>query len=163
MAITSHEVNNLLSYNPSNGYLIFRKTRRGGKRVGERAGCVNNHGYRQLKINYKLYKEHNIIWLMVNGNLPPDGFYIDHINGIKDDNRISNLRLCTHQQNCFNRGNGKNYYFNGNGYTVDFKIDGKSKNYGSFKTEEEAIMVAKQIRNELHGDFNRDLKGGVVA
>ncbi len=55
-------------------------------------------GYVRFKLNGKLKFAHRVIWEMFNGKIP-EGKVIDHINGIKDDNRIENLRLTTQRQN----------------------------------------------------------------
>ena len=58
-------------------------------REGERAGWVNNNGYRYVRINGKAYKAHRLIWLFVHGSFPKGN--ISHKNYMRDDNRISNL------------------------------------------------------------------------
>jgi len=68
------------------------------KNIGSRAGA----GYRHARIygTHKLI--HRVIWEHVHGPIPK-GMHIDHINGVKDDNRISNLRLVTPMENAQNR------------------------------------------------------------
>ena len=68
--------------------------------IGKRSGSVLNDGYRQLRINRKNYREHHIVWLLHKGVMPSE---IDHINCIRDDNRIENLRECTRLENMQNR------------------------------------------------------------
>ena len=94
--ITQEELEGMFSYDADTGYLTNRLTRRGVTK-GSRAGTLHPSGYRQIKIDYKAYQEHRLIWLFTHGEFPPD--CIDHINGISDDNRICNLREATISQN----------------------------------------------------------------
>jgi hypothetical protein len=57
----------------------------------------NSLGYVQIKISGKLYHAHRLAWLYVYGYMPEKE--IDHINRIRDDNRIANLREATSQLN----------------------------------------------------------------
>ena len=77
------------------------------------AGCLHKSGYRQIKVNNVIYPAHRLIWVFHNGSID-ENMQIDHINGIKDDNRIENLRLVTAQQNSWNRSrlNSKGYTWN---------------------------------------------------
>ena len=80
----------LFDYDPNTGHLIYKKAR-AGISVGARAGSIDSWGHRQVKIDGKIYQAHRIIWLWWYGDLPI--CQIDHINRIKDDNSIYNLRL----------------------------------------------------------------------
>ena len=60
--------------------------------------ATTNMGYVRFNLNSKMTFAHRVIWEMFNGAIP-DNMYIDHINVIKDDNRIENLRLVTQGQN----------------------------------------------------------------
>ena len=51
---------------------------------------------------------HRILWRVFNGEIP-EGMEIDHINTIRDDNRLENLRLVTHKENCNNPTSIENY------------------------------------------------------
>lgn len=66
----------------------------------------NSLGYVQIKISGKLYHAHRLAWLYVYGYMPEKE--IDHINRIRDDNRIANLREATSQLNSLNTGIYKN-------------------------------------------------------
>lgn len=87
--LTAERLRELLSYNPETGVFLWRV---GHRRVccGARAGNLNNQGYRQIQIEGHRYQAHRLAWLYVNGDWPL--LLIDHINGIRDDNRLVNLR-----------------------------------------------------------------------
>jgi hypothetical protein len=59
------------------------------------------HGYIQVGYMKKIYKAHRLIWAIVHGEFPKG--QIDHINNIRHDNRIDNLRDVTQQQNANNK------------------------------------------------------------
>lgn len=63
------------------------------------------NGYSQLS-NGKLV--HRLVWEVWNGEIPK-GMEIDHINCVRDDNRLENLRICTHKENCNNPISKINY------------------------------------------------------
>jgi hypothetical protein len=75
---------------------------------------------------------------------------VDHINGVKRDNRLINLRLVNHQKNHFNQTKAKGYTWNKskNKWQAQIKLDGKSKTLGYFENEEDAknaYLEAKKI------------------
>jgi len=82
------------SYDPKTG-LIRRFDR------ANSCGSKDHYGYLILKIKGKQYKYHRVAWLLHYGSFPC--FVIDHINGIRDDNRICNLREVTQHMNSANR------------------------------------------------------------
>lgn len=85
-------VRRLLSYNPETGHFS-----RNNRIIG---GRLTTKGYRQLCINYVRIMQHRLAWLYVYGEWPSG--QIDHINQIKTDNRIDNLRVVTNKQNAEN-------------------------------------------------------------
>lgn len=67
-------------------------------KITRNVGTVGAKGYVHLRIGQSFVYAHRLIWEHVNGPIPA-GLSIDHINGDRADNRISNLRLVTHQEN----------------------------------------------------------------
>ena len=108
------------------------------------AGCLHKSGYIQIKVNNIVYPAHRLIWVYYNGSIS-ENMQIDHINGIKHDNRIENLRLVTAQQNCFNRSRlkAKGYTWNKNvrKWQSSICINGKYKYLGLYENEQDARNV----------------------
>jgi hypothetical protein len=77
---------------------------------------------------------------------------IDHINGIKNDNRICNLREVTHQKNQMNKNSTKGYSYNklSRKFQAQIKLDNKSIYLGSFDTPEEARQAYLDAKKIYH-------------
>lgn len=90
-----------LAYDPDTGVLTRRAAVGRGearKRVGQRAGGVDKSvSYRCVSFGGKQHYEHRVIWLMVHGRWPKH--QLDHVNGVRDDNRLCNLREATNAEN----------------------------------------------------------------
>jgi len=125
----------------------------------------NNGGYYQISLckNNKIYrpKLHRLIYEIYNGTIP-DKMQVDHINRIRTDNRIENLRLVTNSQNQMNTKTRKNNVSTGykcisktkyNTYTVTIKMNKKVVYYKCFKTLEEAILNRNIKLKEFHGEY----------
>lgn len=87
----------------------------------------------------------------------PDGYQVDHINGNRADNRKTNLRICTAQQNHFNRkpvnGKLKGVSLKGERWIAQIKINGKNHRIGSFNAPEEAALAYDMVAAENFGAF----------
>lgn len=142
--ITQERLKSLLTYDPDTGAFRWRIDCGSRAKTGLLAGARNGAGYFHIQIDGKKHKAHRLAWLYVYGTLPDE---IDHINRIKDDNRIVNLRDVTHAQNGQNQNRPRN---NTSGHIgVDFhkrsqkwrariKVDGKLRDIGYFTTAQEA-------------------------
>lgn len=76
------------------------------RRAGMPVGMISTHGYRVLKIGQTSYYEHRLIYVLLMGSID-DSMDLDHINGIRHDNRIENLRLVSRSGNCQNQRKAK--------------------------------------------------------
>ena len=98
--IAQETVRSRLSYCIKTGQFTWKN----GKNQGLIAGHHKAHGYRVININgFGEFFAHRLAWIYIYGEIP-DGLVIDHINGIRSDNRICNLRTATYQQNADNIG-----------------------------------------------------------
>jgi len=129
--------------------------------VGSRAGDRMPSGYRRVKIDGISIQEHRVIWALVYG-VWPDGL-IDHINGVRDDNRLINLRIATPSQNKTNetirRDNnlgvkGVRLHESGK-YHARIYYDHHHHSLGLFNTMEEAAMAYKIAAEKHFGEFSR--------
>lgn len=133
-------------FNYENGKLYWIKN-------NQEAGCIHRTGYRLITIKGKQYTAHRLIWIYLKGSIDSD-LYIDHINGVKDDNRIENLRLVTHQENCFNRSrlNSKGYTWNKSckKWQAHIRVNQRLKYIGLFDSKEDARNAYLNAASSLH-------------
>ena len=167
MKIAAHEprcaiTKGALSYDPETGRFTWIEYPGGPVRAGQRAGCKDCHGYRHVKIAGKKLAEHRLAWLFVHGFDPPE--QVDHINGIKDDNRIANLRLATAAENGQNVGKrrknksgykGVHWHARGKKFQAQIMANGRRKSLGLFKSAEEAAAAYDRAAAYLHLSFAR--------
>lgn len=105
--------------------------------------------------NHSVYMHREII-------NPPDGMVIDHKNRNKTDNRRSNLRVCTQNENLCNSirraGQYKGVYQDLNNsprFFASITKGRKTVNLGSYGSAEEAARAYDKAAKELHGEFAR--------
>lgn len=100
--LTAERLRHLLDNSPASGVFIWRISPSPRVKPGEIAGAVNDRGYIKIKIGGKHIPAHRLAFLWMTGQEPTD--QVDHINGIRSDNRWGNLRLATPSQNQWNKG-----------------------------------------------------------
>jgi len=125
--------------------LVWKKAPANRAKVGSPIGSITRGGY--WRCTGQLV--HRLVWLYFTGQLPDKD--IDHINGIRMDNRIENLRVVSRMKNLWNRRDVKGYIQQVSGnYTARIRTNYKTINLGTYKTTEEAhaaYMKAKQERD----------------
>lgn len=154
-------VRELLTYCPTSGE-FRRRISRPGCAAGELAGTISN-GYRQIQIDGIICKASRLAWLYQTGAFPADGLLVDHINGVRDDDRWLNLRLATPAQNARNRRpkEGRKVcgvYRNGSLFQAVIEADGVRHQLGSFKCEETAIAARCDAERHYFGEFARQVR-----
>ena len=158
--LTQAKVKEYLKY--EDGHLWWKKKSHPMSRVtmGNRAGKHTPKGYIVVTLLGRNYLEHRLIWLYHCGEWPED--QLDHINGVRDDNRIENLRQVTNQQNQFNKksANGsssqyKGVYWNKNSgkWHSRCQTRGSNKHLGFFDCELEAAKAYDDYAKSLHGAY----------
>ena len=137
-----------------NGQLFWNRDIKYTKiKAGDRAGCLKRDGYRYIQLKGKRYLEHRIIYFLHNTtwDINDRSQQIDHINRIKDDNRIENLRLVTGQENQFNRG-ARGYYWDKQmqKWRAQIMIDGKNIHLGNFDYKTGARLAYVTAEKKHH-------------
>ena len=141
-------------YNPETGVLTWRVSPRYRTKIGDVAGSMNNKGYRRVMFKGKAYLAHRVIWLIVTGKWPEKD--IDHINGVRDDNRLCNLREATRGENCQNVKSHSNTGVRGvhltkkGYYHAQLLLDGKRVLSTTFKTFDEAVAAVTAAKKKYH-------------
>ncbi|HGL4295615.1 TPA: HNH endonuclease [Citrobacter sedlakii] len=99
MEISKETIEKYLHYDPNTGLFRWQVYRSRIARPNSIAGSIQSKGYINIMIEGKNYYAHRLAWIVTYGETPQE---IDHINGIRSDNRIGNLRNCTSSQNKLN-------------------------------------------------------------
>ncbi|MES0266800.1 HNH endonuclease [Citrobacter sedlakii] len=156
--LTQEKLKSLLHYDPETG-IFTRKKGGGGRAAGSMAGWVNGHGYIQISVDGRDYKAHRLAMLYMYGERPE---MVDHINMIRSDNRIVNLRAATRAQNGQNSRIRSDNASGVKGVSWDKRINkwvarctcnGHENWIGSFENKECAIEAVRLFRGKIHGEF----------
>lgn len=152
----------ILGYNSETGVFTW-KTRRGARAfAGAVAGSLDRKGYQVIIINRRTYMAHRLAWLIMYGNWPLD--QIDHINNVKSDNRLANLRQATGSQNLSNvpltKRNksgvrGVSWNPNRRKWVAEIRVNTKLKHLGYFEDIADAATAYRDASVAARGEFAR--------
>lgn len=149
----------LFNYDAATGKVYWRAPRKNNQiKAGDVAGYKCANGYVVLNYGGRPVGLHRVIWFLVKGRWPKN--QIDHINGVRDDNRLCNLRdvpRIVNVQNSFvARGEGSSKYigvYRAAGrkmWTARITTDYKALSLGQFASEEEAAAAYLSAKKKLH-------------
>jgi hypothetical protein len=169
---TADRVRELLEYDAQTGFLAWR-TRPGNdprtktwntKWAGKRINSLRGDGYLGVRIDWRSYLVHRVIWLIQTGSWPEAGLEIDHADGNRSNNVFSNLRLATRTQQQSNtklRSNnllgkkGVSFHQLSGRYFARIQVNGRTHSLGYFVTPEEAHRAYYEAAKKYHGPFAR--------
>jgi len=154
------QLQRLFRYDPNTGHLHWVATGKG--RIKKKpAGTIVKAGYVGVMIDGKRHYVHRIAWALHYGNHPSD--QLDHINGIKTDNRICNLREATNAQNGKNiaaRSNNQSgyvgVYFKSNAWASYIKVNHRQIYLGRFKDKNDAVAARSAAEKLYFGEWARN-------
>lgn len=156
--LTADRLRELLSYDAETGIFRWRMARGSSAKAGDAAGRRESLGYIQIGVDGRRYMAHRLAWLATHGEWPQGE--IDHINGDRDDNRLTNLRQATRSQNLQNLRRARSDSRSGllgaswdaasGAWKGQIQVEGKKKHLGLFDTAEAAHRAYLAAKAELH-------------
>jgi hypothetical protein len=103
-----------------------------------------------------MFLVHQLVAMAFLGHEPNlHSIVVDHLNGVKDDNRSENLQLLSDRENCIKgwqdkgKGTSPGVDYNKYGWRARIRLDNKSYYLGRFKTKEEAIEAREKKYQEF--------------
>lgn len=152
--LTRERLKELLHYDSETGEFTH-KIRRAGVKYGSLAGTQHSEGYSMIRIDKTAHYAHRLAWLYVYGLHPKQ--QIDHINGVKADNRLRNLRDVSQSANQQNMKGPRKSKKDGqplgvrsrnNRFSAIFTINGKQTWIGTYCTADLAHQAYLQAKKD---------------
>lgn len=160
--LTAQRAREHLVYDPSTGIATRKIAASNRVKVGDVIDSPDRHGYLRVAIDGQRYRLHRVIWLMAYGAWPTR--QIDHINGRRTDNRLSNLREASREENSrnskvqSNNASGKkgvSFHKASGKWQARICADGKRHSLGVFESREDAAAAYDRAAVSFHGAFAR--------
>lgn len=150
------QLREMLAYNAETGMFTWIVRPARCIKVGDAAGSKTSQGYIQIQLFGRGYQAHRLAWLHFYGGWP--GFEIDHIDGDKSNNALSNLRdvsKSVNQQNVRGPRSDNTHGFlgatrHGNGWRAQIRVDGKQRRIDGFSTPESAHAAYLAAKRQFH-------------
>jgi hypothetical protein len=156
--ISTVKFEDYLYYDPNTGSITWKRTKGSRAKTGTNAGNLSKNGYLVLGFDGKDFYAHRVAWLLHYGQWPTN--LVDHVNGVKTDNRILNLREVTKSENAQNQKTscktsetnylGVHYDTRRGRYVAKIMLNYKTKHIGVFKSAEEAYAAYLLIKRQIH-------------
>ena len=156
--LTAARLREVLSYDSETGEFRWIRGRR-GVGIGSLAGCVSGAGYVYISVDCKKYLAHRLAWFYTHGVWPSND--IDHINWIRTDNRLANLRDVERHVNNENRKRvrgankssglaGVSWHIHSRKWRARITQQGVEHRVELFDTPEEASAAYVAAKRRLH-------------
>lgn len=155
--LTAEYLREVFHYCPETG--VFTRIKKTAEvcEIGDKPGYLDEKGYLRVRIAGKLVTLHRLAWLYMTGAWPVET--IDHINGIRSDNRWENLRAATWAEQCQNiktpRANtsgfaGVSFHKVHNKWRAYIHVNRKQHSLGYYHSREEAASAHIEAKKRLH-------------
>lgn len=171
MRLSIEKLRLLLTYDQHSGVLTWKRRARelfktdgshkgwNTAHAGKSTGGPDPRGYLRVSIGGYPYLAHHLAWAIAYGEWPG---VIDHINRNRADNRIENLRKCSHSENQHNRVQcrtnksgykGVSFHAQRNRWRATIFLNSKQRHLGLFDTPDAAHRAYCAAAKLLHADF----------
>lgn len=160
--LSAFELRQLFSYNPDTGEIYWIAKSWLGINIGDRAGKVRSDGYRYVADRGRRHLEHRLAWVIHTGEWP--NVPLDHKDGNKSNNKLSNLRLASVTCNNRNRGKqsnntsgykGVSFHKSTGKYHAKIMCNKKQISLGYFDDPAKASLAYQQAAKRYHNEFAR--------
>ena len=148
--LTQERLKEVLDYDPETGEFWWRRN-------DFKAGSTGNDGYVSIPVYGKTYKAHRLAWLYVYGYFPEN--QVDHINRVRGDNRVVNLREVSQSCNMRNKAGHsgsasgvKGILKRGDKWGAHIGVGDRNINLGTFLTKLGAAKA--RVAAEIEHGFN---------
>lgn len=158
MKLTHERLKQLVCYNPDTGIFTRLIATSPNTKVGEQIGAIHKSGYIYAMLDCETFAVHRLAWFYHYREWPK--YDIDHINGNKTDNRISNLRDVNSLLNMQNERKPRRTNTSGylgvhwrkerSKWVAQVRVNGKNRRFGSFNTPEEAYQAYLEAKRLYH-------------